>query len=283
MKLTFLAPINIVLLFLLATMGGTLWFLLPTRETMEQARRTRPDTPAAPTTGAGKQAAVDPAELWRARLMNSDRGLRTLRQINDRTASEIAQLTAGNAAAPATPAADAQNTDKQDAGKEEARKLAETLAQHHAELASLQLAADRSPAVVDVVIPSGTRLADQGKEAVWLQLYADRVLPVDDRYYSVRTIDSSGIAFRVLRRTSVGETFSEASASGSKFGQILSGIVPGKQYLRCLVADDSFAMLRGVMKLAQEKGIDVQWDLLKDEDGRIVFSPRQSGSPATPH
>ena len=125
MKLTFLAPINIVLLFLLATMGGTLWFLLPTRETMEQARRTRPDTPAAPTTGAGKQAAVDPAELWRARLMNSDRGLRTLRQINDRTASEIAQLTAGNAAAPATPAADAQNTDKQDAGKEEARKLAE--------------------------------------------------------------------------------------------------------------------------------------------------------------
>jgi hypothetical protein len=263
---------NVVLLFLLTTMGGSLWFLLPTRESLEQARRAQSDAAAAGAAVRGNQPAVDPAARWRAQLASEESDLQSLRQTEDRMGKELAHLVSNSSSELPTIPPDTQDP----------RELAQILAIRRAELETLRLTANVVQFGGDRPLRAGGHAATEGKEPVWLQLYSGRVLPVDDRYYSVRTIDAAGIAFRVLRRTSAGETFEEATADGSKLQLALAGIAPQKQYLRCLVADDSFDLLRGIMTLAAEKSIGLEWDPFKDEDGRIVFTPRQAGGFTTP-
>jgi hypothetical protein len=256
--------LNGVLLLLLITMGASLWFLLPTAESLDQARSAAANstviTPAA-------TPVEDLSARWRAQLTNADGELRSWRQKKEQMASELAKMAPdGGSESPVTA------PDEQDA-----HKLAEVLARRRAELERLQLTLGADQPSAEGTLTHGHKSTVQRREPVWLQLYGNRVLPVDERYYSVRTVDAGGIAFRVLRRTSAGETYREAEGSGSKLQLALRGVVPEKQYLQCLVSEDSFDILRRVMLLASEKGIDVAWDPYQDEDGRVVFTPRQQG------
>ncbi len=267
MRPDYALPLTFVLLLMLATMGGTLWFLLPTQTNMDQARRAQ--TPVAePAHGV----TADPSARWRVQLAGTDRELQSLRQTKKRMDTELDRLTANAGLEPSpSPAAE-----------RDAHQLAALLARRKAQLERLRLVAGVERVAVDAPVRTGARPAGSGKEPVWFQLYAGRVLPVDERYYSVRTIDADGVAFRVLRRTSVGETFADATAAGSKFELALSNIVPQKQYIRCLVSQDSFPLLRSLMRLAAEKDIGLEWDPFQDQDGRIVFTPPRAGAAAMP-
>jgi hypothetical protein len=258
MKPGSLILIHGVLLFLLIGMCGSLWFLLPTRESLDQARRQPAEAPA-----PAAVRAPDPAAPWRARLATAQSELDAWKRQRDQASAELEKLTA--APEPLAP------------GEQDVSRLALALVNRQAELerlhsaaAELLPAAERTPAIA-------SRSLTKGKEPVWLQLYHNRVLPVDEQYYSVRTIDSGGMPFRVLRRTAEGEIFPEAMAAGSKFQAALAKLSPEKQYVQCLVAPDSYDILRRVMQFAAGKQIGIVWDPYPDEDGRIVLLLRRQG------
>jgi hypothetical protein len=256
------------LLLLLVTMGASLWFLLPTRESMNQATLTSADsTSQSRVTGPVR----DSSAHWRAELARVDRELQSWREKKRQIAAELTE-SVSTEENPSPPTADV----------EDVHKLAGILIRRRAELESIQLTSDVVQPNTEQMFPIGHRSEIRRKEPVWLQLYGNRVLPIDERYYSVRTIDAAGNAFRVLRRTSAGETYREATTSGSKFQLMLASVDQEKQYLQCLVSEDSFDILRTIIHLASEKGIDVAWDPFKDEDGRVVFTPRQTGGMSLP-
>ena len=131
MKLDSAILLNVVLLFLLATMGGTLWFLLPTRASMDQAHLAQTGTPLPPA-GAGahdKPAGVDPAAHWRLDLARADRELQSLRQQHEHLRLELAQLTSNSV----------PETQPVPSGSQDNQELAGRLAIRRAELERLQL------------------------------------------------------------------------------------------------------------------------------------------------
>jgi hypothetical protein len=122
-------------------------------------------------------------------------------------------------------------------------------------------------------IKTGVRSGDMGSFLKALEGHQ-----VTNQYYKVNQsyLLAGVMALEPKIGAPPGETLEWINQTNGKFQLILSQVNPRKHYIVFLVRDDSFAVLRRVRFLADEKGFDTGWEMLG------IDEPIKFGAGGTP-
>jgi hypothetical protein len=106
-----------------------------------------------------------------------------------------------------------------------------------------------------------------------IHLIGSNAIPIDEDHYRVEVgyLQDRRTRAAQFTKKAVGETIDEIQRPNSEFMAYLAKIDPSKQYLLCMMNNDSFAIYREVRKLAASRGIKVGWDTIYRTDGVLIF------------
>jgi hypothetical protein len=159
----------------------------------------------------------------------------------------------------------------------EAERLNEQMRQLRSEMAHLEEKLAHTPPVApDADSERNSQRAPVArptdKKPEVIEFVGDRAVPVDKDHFSFY---SAGNAVLAVRKDGVtGEAAGEMDKPGSKFLSKLRGLDKDKQFLFCLVNDDSFKAFRRARSIAERMQIGVGWEPYDSKDRKIVFGPR---------
>jgi hypothetical protein len=117
------------------------------------------------------------------------------------------------------------------------------------------------------------------KDRLWIKLSNDRLLPVNRRYFDVKTgylsmadgkITSTRGSQYSPYSSAPWQTISEINAPGGPFLSALDKVSPSDHCVVFLVDQYSFKVYREARKIARTKGFEVGWEHYEKED--VVFS-----------
>jgi hypothetical protein len=154
----------------------------------------------------------------------------------------------------------------------EAEQLGQQLASRQTEVKRLQLALEQTRGFSDGSGVGSPRVVHTKLNPKLVQLIGDRALPLDAENYQVETgyLADHTRAVQYTKKAR-GESAEEVALPGSKISAFLGKIDPSKEYLLCVLNNDSFRVFREVRTLARAKGIQVGWDTSYRTDGVLVF------------
>lgn len=155
-------------------------------------------------------------------------------------------------------------------------ELSRQLAAKQAEVKRLQMALEVAKGSSDGSGVGSPRMVETTLTPMSVHLIGNRVVPVNGKHYRIETglrVRTTGQEVVRYTKSVTGETVEDIRKPGSDLGIFLGNIDPSKQFLLCLVTNDSFAIFREVRKLARAKGIKVAWDTNYDSDGVLIFGP----------
>jgi hypothetical protein len=156
----------------------------------------------------------------------------------------------------------------------EAERLNQLMKQKRNELTQVEEELRRTANPVGDAAPGGnsqraTVARETDKEAEVMEFVGDRAVPVDKDHFAFLRLGDAVLAVR--KEGVTGEAAGEMEKPGSKFLNKLKGLDKNKQFLFCLVNDDSFKAFRRARRIAQGMQIGVGWEPYDSKDRKIVF------------
>ncbi|MDQ6700364.1 MAG: hypothetical protein M3Z36_09275 [Acidobacteriota bacterium] len=153
----------------------------------------------------------------------------------------------------------------------EAERLESALLKKKADLAKLESEVNSTQSPFARQIGSLPRATPANKVPVLVELFRERAIPVDKKHFHLDIPMLSGPT--LATRTDIGETAEQILSPASSFAKFLDRIKPDKQYVACLLNDDSFNIFREVRTMAKARGIAVGWEPIDSSSGRITIHP----------
>ncbi len=153
----------------------------------------------------------------------------------------------------------------------EADRLESALLQKKTDLAKLETELSTTESPFAKQITSLPRATPANRVPVLVELFRERAIPVDKKHFHLDIPVWSGPT--LATRTDIGETAEQIKSPGSSFAKMLDRIKPDKQYVACLLNDDSFNIFREVRAMAKARGIAVGWEPIDSSGGRITIHP----------
>lgn len=153
----------------------------------------------------------------------------------------------------------------------EAERLESALQKKKADLAKLETELNTTESPFARQVTSLPRAKPANKIPVLVELFRERAIPVDKKHFHLDIPTWSGPT--LATRTDIGETAEQIRSPASSFAKFLDRIKPDKQYVACLLNDDSFNIFREVRAMARARGIAVGWEPIDSSAGRITIHP----------
>ncbi|MGI8990826.1 MAG: hypothetical protein ACR2I2_14770 [Bryobacteraceae bacterium] len=289
MKLNWDSLLEPIFLFILSLIAGTLWVIVPIQQ----------GPPSAPAAAAPKPV----AEL--AKPLSKP----VLKAGPDREAERLARERAMLLGTAKTVQTDWSATEQSlKAATDERRRLDAAIQQEQQRLADLKkgLAIDREPDVgaasettggierlqgavrtkrteiakletelkntrnpFEKEVTSLPKASPATKLPMLVELFHNHAIPVDKKHFKFAKQRGTTLA----TRESDGETPEQIKNPDSDFLKYLASIKPAKQYLACLLNDDSFDIFREIREIARAKGVAVGWEPINTSAGKITLYP----------
>ena len=153
----------------------------------------------------------------------------------------------------------------------EAERLESALVNKKTDLAKLEAELNSTESPFARQITSLPRATPANKIPVLVELFRERAIPVDKKHFHLDIPVWSGPT--LATRRDIGETAEQIKSPASSFAKFLDRIKPDKQYVACLLNDDSFNIFREVRAMAKARGIAVGWEPIDSSSGRITIHP----------
>ena len=261
--------IDPVLLFFLALMSATLVVIVPSNPRFGEAD---PDAkvPAPVATPTVANPAVESVAQEMRSLAAEITAVRTrLQQLRFDVARLDALARQRSTPAPSPGVSEPSEPSSELSG------LQQLIRDKRQELSRLTIDFDKAVPPVGRTPRSSPVTLESTKEVVVFGLVHNRVLPLDDEYYTkVSGTLPSGTKVVVATPRKMGETGTEIQQAGSAFQRRLQAIVPAKESVLFVVDNGSFAVFRQAREIARERRLDVGWNPSTTDDGRLLFGSR---------
>lgn len=295
MKLNWDSLLEPIFLFILALIAGTLWVIVPIQQDAPkvQAAAVQPPAPAVelpkplpkPVSKPVLKVAPDPeaerlakeratlqqtAQAARADWLATEQSLKDSNDEQQRLAAAI-QQERERLANLKTPS----DTDRKPDVRTPSEKAAEierlqSAAQlKNTEIAKLETDLNNAHNPFEKEVTSLPKASPATKLPMLVELFHNHAIPVDKKHF--KFVKQRGTT--LATRESDGESATEIKNTGSDFLKYLAGIKPAKQYLACLLNDDSFDIFREIRDIARAKGVAVGWEPIDTSAGKITLYP----------
>lgn len=295
MKLNWDSLLEPIFLFILALIAGTLWVIVPIQQEAPKVHAAAPERPS------------PVVELPKARPKSLPKPV--LKAEPDLEAERLAQERATLQQTAQTVRADWSAAEQNlKTSNDEQQRLAAVIQQERQRLADLKKGIDierkpdvRSPSEQTAEIErlqvdaqtkkteiarletelnnarnpfekegaSLPKASPATKIPMLVELFHNHAIPVDKKHF--KFVKQRGTT--LATRESDGETSEQIKNTGSDFLKYLAGIKPAKQYLACLLNDDSFDIFREIRDIARAKGVAVGWEPIDTSAGKITLYP----------
>ncbi|MDQ6665605.1 MAG: hypothetical protein M3Z23_14585 [Acidobacteriota bacterium] len=137
------------------------------------------------------------------------------------------------------------------------------------EIAKLETELNNTRNPFEKEVASLPKASPATKLPMLVELFHNHAIPVDKKHFKFMKQKTTTLA----TRESDGETSEQIKSPDSDFSKYLAGIKPAKQYLACLLNDDSFDIFREIREIARAKGVGVGWEPIDTAAGKITLYP----------
>jgi hypothetical protein len=155
----------------------------------------------------------------------------------------------------------------------EAEQLGQQLASKQEEVKRLQLELEQTKGLGYGSGVGSPRFVETSLDPSFVHLIGNRAVPVDGQHYKITQgrLRTTGQEVMVYTKSALGETADEIRKPTSDLANYLQKMNPSKDFLLCLITNDSLAIYPEVRAIAKAKGIKVAWKTNYDSDGVLLF------------
>ncbi|MDQ6707721.1 MAG: hypothetical protein M3Z85_17305 [Acidobacteriota bacterium] len=294
MKLNWDSLLEPIFLFILALIAGTLWVIVPIQQEPPKVQSTVVQQPA-PVAEIPKPPVKLPKPVLKrepdpeAERLGQERAalLKTVQGVKTESSATEQSLTAASDEQQRLDAAIQQERQRLAALKKglttdpkpdvraapdkagEIERLQGAVQTRKIEIAKLETELNNTHNPFEREVASLPKASPATKLPMLVELFHNHAIPVDKKHFKFAKQKSTTLA----TRESDGETSEEIKNPDSDFSKYLAGIKPAKQYLACLLNDDSFDIFREIREIARAKGVAVGWEPIDTSAGKITLYP----------